>query len=148
MATASAIIPEEVKQEIQRFWKAFSEKQALEQFYTLDARVFGSMATRVELGRLAAIRREREYFHPETVIDVRITSPIDVWIHGEVAVATYSYEFHTRRARIGLGKTADEDINNGRVTHVLVREEDGALRIFHEHVSQADTWTGSGNQAS
>ncbi len=141
MTSATAILPEDVRQAVGAFWSAFAQKASLEEFYCLEASVFGSMASRVEMGRLAALRRKREYFHPETVIDIRITSPVDVVVRGEVAVATYSYEFHTRGARIGPNRTADEDITNGRVTHVLAREEDGKLRILHEHVSQADTWT-------
>ncbi len=141
MTAAKEIAADEVRRAIERFWTAFANKTSLEDFYTYAATVFGSMATRVEYGRLAALRREREYFHPETVIETRITSPVEVMIRGEVAIASYTYEFRSSRARIGPERIADEHIRDGRVTQVFARDDDDTLRILHEHVSQADTWT-------
>ncbi len=141
MTAFREITAEEVRRVVERFWAAFVGKTKLEDFYAYDATVFGSMALRVEYGRLAALRREREYFHPETAITTRITGPVEVMIRGEVAIASYTYEFHSSRARIGLEKIGDEDISNGRVTQVFARDEDGALHILHEHISRADTWT-------
>ncbi len=137
----AVITPEEVRQHVDRFWKAFASKQNLEEYYSYDARVFGSMATRVEFGRLAAIRRGREYFNPQTRVDIRITSPIDVLERGNTAIACYSYEFRASKANVGLEKAGEEHIRNGRVTHVFAKDEEGRLSIIHEHCSQADTWT-------
>ncbi len=143
MKQTKPVTVEEVSAEVVRFWKTFADKSAdLENFYSFDARVFGSMATRLELGRSAAVRRIREYFQKGTVLDTRVTGPIEVILLGENAVATYTYEFHVTGARVGLGRIADEHITDGRVTQVFVRDEDGALRIVHEHISQADTWGG------
>jgi len=135
------LTPEKIRAEVERFWKAFTSKSTeLQEFYSFDANVFGSMATRPELGRLAAVRREREYFHADTTVTASVTSPVDVMVFGNVAVAIYTLECHVTNARVGIGRKADENIKVGRVTQVFAIEPDGELRIVHEHISEPNEW--------
>ncbi len=129
---------EQVKTEIGRFWNLFASKSAegLEDFYAHEATVFGSTATRPEPGRLAAARRVREYFQPQTSVVVTL-GPIDVLIVGEVAIASYTFKLHASKLSGALGKSVSEDIENGRATQVFAAEPDGGLRIIHEHLSVA-----------
>jgi ketosteroid isomerase-like protein len=131
------ISAEQIRAEVARFWGAFSSKSAdvIESFYLPDSTVFSSVTHRAEPGRLAATRRKREYFHPQSRIRVQL-GPIEVQEVGEhAAVASYSFEFHASRVSGVLGKAVDEDIENGRATQVFVQQADGRLCILHEHLS-------------
>ena len=127
---------EQVRSEVQRFWGAFMAKsaEAIESFYLPESTVFSSVASRAEPGRLAATRRKREYFHPESRIRVQL-GPIEVQAVGDIAVASYTFEFHASRVAGALGKTVEEDIQNGRATQVFAQQPDGKLCILHEHLS-------------
>jgi ketosteroid isomerase-like protein len=133
----AAITPEEVKAEVNRFWNIFVSKtpELLEEFYAPDATVFGSTAVRAEPGRLAVTRRRREYFEAQTSVRVNI-GEIDVHFIGDSsAVATYSFRFNASRVSTGNGKTTDEHLEHGRATQIFVLDNDGKLRILHEHLS-------------
>ncbi len=129
---------EQIKTEIGRFWNLFTSKSAdgLEDFYAHEASVFGSSATRPEPGRLAATRRKREYFHPQTSVSV-ILGPVDVLIIGDVAIASYTFKLHASKVSGAMGKNVNEEIENGRATQVFAADADGRLRIVHEHLSVA-----------
>ncbi len=127
--------PDMVRAEVARFWKAFQNKDAagLSDFYTPECSVFGSLSRRPEPGRLAAVRRNREYFGRLSVLRISI-SDIDVVILGDAsAVATYTFEFHATGTAV-LGQP-DEHIVHGRCSHVFAFDQDGKLKIFHEHMS-------------
>ncbi len=129
---------DQIKTEIGRFWNLFASKsgEGLEDFYAHEATVFGSSATRPEPGRLAAARRMREYFQPQTSVIVTL-GPVDVLMVGEVAIASYTFKLHASKLSGALGKSVNEDIENGRATQVFAAEPDGRLRIIHEHLSVA-----------
>jgi ketosteroid isomerase-like protein len=133
----STITPEEVRQEVSRFWNVFSSKapELLEEFYAPEATVFGSSALRAEPGRLAVARRKREYFQKQT--SVRVTTGfVDVQVVNDLcAVASYTFRFDAISVSGGLGKSSDEHLEHGRATQVFVRDAEDKLRILHEHLS-------------
>ena len=135
----ASLTAEQVREQIARFWTTFSAKLAdsLEEFYSPQAMVFSSSAVRAEPGRLAATRRRREYFNAATRLRVE-TGPADILLLGaNIAVASYNFDFHASRVSGALGRTMDEDLQHGRATQVFALEDDGKLRIVHEHVSIA-----------
>ena len=131
---------EQVKVEVQRFWATFVEKNAdqLMDFYGPESSVFSSVTSRSEPGRLAAARRQREYFHKASVL--RATpNMIDVVLIGEhAAVASYNFEFHATKVASSFSQSTEEDIRQGRATQVFQYDNDGKLRIVHEHLSSVD----------
>lgn len=137
MMLATRMSIEQVQAEVARFWSVFTSKsvEALEDFYAHDSTVFGTNSSRPEPGRLAAIRRQREYFHQQTTLRAQ-TSPVEVQMLGDAAaIATYTFQFHASRAKIGVEKSSEEHVINGRATQIFVVDVDGRLRIVHEHLS-------------
>ena len=131
---------DEVQAEVRRFWSAFAGKspEGLKGFYAGESSVFGSSSTRAEPGSLAAARRQREYFTPQTTMKVQLGT-IEVVMLGEgSAVASYTFQFHATKVANLLGKGQDEDIRQGRATQVFIRDAEGKLRILHEHLSSVD----------
>jgi ketosteroid isomerase-like protein len=128
---------EQVKAEIGRYWKAFMDKDAatLSAFYAHESVGFGSASRRSEPGRMAAIRREREYFQNSAKINASIDGVEVVLLGDSAAVAAYTFRFHASRSE-AYGKTTEEHIEDGRATQVFAFDPDGHLRIFHEHFSQ------------
>jgi len=131
---------EQVKGEILRFWNVFMDKdaQGLMNFYAPDSSVFSSVSARLEPGRLAAARREREYFHAKASLRSS-TSNIDVILLGDnAACASYLFQFHAMRVAGGLGNPVEEDIKQGRATQIFRLQPDGRVLIVHEHLSAVD----------
>jgi ketosteroid isomerase-like protein len=132
---------EQVKAEVQRFWNVFMSKdaEALMGFYTAESTVFSSVTARPEPGRLAAARRQREYFHKASTIRVTV-GMIDVVLLGDsAAVASYTFQFHaTKVASSFSGAATEEEIKNGRATHVFQRDGEGKVLIVHEHLSAVE----------
>src|SRR5262249_23980730 len=135
---AGKLTPEAVKAEVKRFWDAFMAKTAeqIADFYAPHASVFGSSSTRPEPGRLAATRRQREYFHDRATINAS-TGPVDVvMLSDHAAVASYNFQFHATQVAATNSKGAvEESIQHGRATQVFALEPDGKVRIVHEHFS-------------
>jgi ketosteroid isomerase-like protein len=131
---------EQVKGEVQRFWITFVEKNAehLMEFYGPESSVFSSETARLEPGRLAAARRQREYFHKASVL--RATpSMIDVLMLGDyAAVASYNFQFHATKLAGSSAQATEEHIQHGRATQVFQYDSEGKLRIVHEHLSSVD----------
>ena len=100
---------EQIKTEIGRFWNLFTSKSAegMEELYAHEASVFGSAATRSEPGRLAATRRKRQYFHPQTNMTITL-GPIEVLVLGEAAVASYTFKLHASKVAGAMGKHVEE----------------------------------------
>ncbi len=137
VSAVNKLTPEEVRAEVTKYWNALNSKalDRFEEFYAAEATVFGSMTSRTEPGRLVVARRRREYFHPRTKLQAR-TGKIDVFMLGDqVAIASYSFEFHALQIMLPSGKYVDEHLIHGRATQVLARDTDGAIRVFHEHLS-------------
>jgi ketosteroid isomerase-like protein len=136
---ANKISVEQVKGEVLRFWNVFMEKnaEALMNFYAPDSSVFSSVSARLEPGRLAAARREREYFHAKSTLRASANN-IDVILLGEQsAVANYTFQFHATKVA-GVNSSVEEDIKQGRATQVFRTEPDGRVLIVHEHLSSVD----------
>ena len=131
------ITVEQVRGEVLRFWNAFTDKSAsqLMEFYAPESSVFSSVSNRSEPGRLAAARREREYFHAKSTLRASVGN-IDVILLGDAAaVASYTFQFHASKVASTMGQVSEEDIRNGRATHVFALDPDGKVRIMHEHFS-------------
>lgn len=128
---------EQVREEVARFWTAITSKnvEVLDDFYAHESLVFGTTSVRPEPGRLAAMRRQREYFHSNTTLRSQL-SAVEVQLIGDTAaVASYTFQFHASHAKIGMEKTPEEHVLNGRATQVFQLESDGHVRIIHEHLS-------------
>jgi ketosteroid isomerase-like protein len=137
MTAMPKLSTEQVQAEVQRYWSAFTNKDAeqLMQFYSCEATVFGSATARPEPGRLAAARREREYFHSKSALRAQV-GLIDVVLLGDTAaVASYTFQFHANRAGALQTENVEEDIRNGRATQVYAFDPEGRLQIVHEHFS-------------
>lgn len=138
---AQKISVEQVKGEVHRFWNTFSSKdaQGLADFYSPEASVFSSVASRSEPGRLAAARRQREYFHARASLRASVGA-IDVVLLGDhAAVASYTFQFHASKVASSITENVEEDIKNGRASQVFAYDPDGKLRIVHEHLSAVET---------
>lgn len=131
------ITAEQVRAEVARFWAAFSSKSSdvVDGFYLPDSTVFSSLSPRAEPGRLAATRRKREYFHPQSRIRVQVGTIEVQPISDTAAIASYNFEFHATRVAGALGRPTEEDIEQGRATQVFVLQSDGRVCILHEHLS-------------
>lgn len=131
---------DEVQAEVRRFWSIFAGKspEGLKGFYAGESSVFGSSSTRPEPGSLAAARRQREYFTPQTTLKVQLGTIDVVMLGADSAVASYTFQLHATKVASLLGKGQDEDIRQGRATQVFLRDVEGKLRIVHEHLSSVD----------
>jgi len=134
---AAKLTAEDVRKAIQLFWSTFLAKSEneLNEFYAPGSTVFQIAMARSEPGRLGAMRRSREYFNPDTRMELKL-SPIDVVLCGDDAgVASYTFQFQATGRDLGGGKRAEEKLETVRATHVLHRDASGKLRIAHEHFS-------------
>ncbi|HEV3317891.1 MAG TPA: hypothetical protein VG488_13015 [Candidatus Angelobacter sp.] len=130
------ISPEQVRAEVRRFWKVYCSKRQDEfaDLYFPDATVLEIDARRVEPALLMVARRARELFSPLSSLNAELGS-IDVQIlEPGVAVASYGLHFHLVRV-VANGKRFESDMPVTRVTHVFQRDQNGTLRIIHEHMS-------------
>lgn len=128
---------DDVRQAVQGFWSTFLAKseEALNDFYSPGSTVFQIAMGRSEPGRLGAMRRSREYFKPDTRMELKIGT-IDVVMCGDSAgVASYTFQFQATGRDLGGGKRVEEKLDVIRATHVLHRDPSGKIRIVHEHFS-------------
>jgi ketosteroid isomerase-like protein len=131
------LTPEQVQVQVRRFWSVFMDKNAdeLMAFYSAESSVFSSVSARSEPGRLAAARRQREYFHKNANI-LATTGSVEVVMLGDrAALASYTFTFHATRLGGATGAVSEEDIRHGRATQVFILDHDGTPRILHEHLS-------------
>lgn len=128
---------EDVRKTVDLFWTVFLAKSedVLNSHYAPGSTVFQIAMGRSEPGRLGAMRRSREYFHPDTRMDLKL-GPIDIALIGsEAAVATYTFQFQATGRDLGGGKRVEEKLELVRATHVFQRDAKGKLLIVHEHFS-------------
>jgi len=127
---------DDVRKAVELFWAAFLAKSEdeLNDFYAMGSTVFQVAMGRSEPGRLGAMRRSREYFNPDTRMELKL-SPIDVMMCGDdTGIASYTFQFQAT-GRDLAGKRTEEKLDTVRATHVMHREASGKLRIAHEHFS-------------
>jgi len=127
---------DDVRKAVELFWAAFLAKSEdeLNDFYAMGSTVFQVAMGRSEPGRLGAMRRSREYFNPDTRMELKL-SPIDVMICGDdTGIASYTFQFQAT-GRDLAGKRTEEKLDTVRATHVMHRDATGKLRIAHEHFS-------------
>ncbi len=130
--------PDEIRAEVRKLWDFFSQKSkaAFAEMYLPSATVFAVDSRRVDLARLMLVRRERELFGPASSVAVKL-GPIDVQFVSHLAVASYPFHLSITRALPG-GKRYQAEVPSGRATQVFQRDEQGVLRILHEHMSSAE----------
>jgi ketosteroid isomerase-like protein len=130
----------EIEAAVRAYWKALSAKDAVQQqnFYDDHAAIFGTDSKKLERARTVLLRRQREYLSATARTTVQI-GEIDVELIGPThAVAAYTIRLDakdlTRTSPAG-SQLAEEHLENARVTHLFQRQNDGMLRIIHEHIS-------------
>jgi ketosteroid isomerase-like protein len=133
----TSLTPETIRAEVARFWNAFTSKSAdvLEDLYAHESTCFGSASHRPEPGRLAATRREREYFSPAAILRSQIGHVDVVMLCETSGIASYTFQFHATKVASAASKATEEHIAIGRATQVFALDQDGVLRIIHEHFS-------------
>lgn len=130
----------EIDAAVRSFWQLFAAKKAdlWQGFYADVALVFGTASTRPEPARLIVLRRQREYLASGARMQIDV-GRIEVEMLGpNCAVAAYLLRLHADQiAKLSASghKEMEEHLENARVTHVFVRQDDGSLRIVHEHIS-------------
>lgn len=133
------ISPEQVRAQVQKFWKILcgKSKDNLEELYAHDAIVFSGKARRSEPAQLAAARRTRHLASPTSDVNADVAE-VDVQIVGDVAIASYTYQFHESRSGSDGGRM-EKKTQYGRATQIFRLDDRGALRIVHEHLSAGET---------
>jgi ketosteroid isomerase-like protein len=141
-----AILPltrTEVESAVRSYWSISASKQADRQqdCYAENALIFTSSSRRVEPGRLVLVRRRREYMATSGKMRVDV-GHIDVEMIGaNAALAIYTMQFEAEKElapAVARNRISQEHLKDARVTHVFVRQNDGRLKIVHEHISVAD----------
>lgn len=128
---------EEIRKAVELFWSTFLAKSEdqLNSYYAAGSTVFQIAMGRSEPGRLGAMRRSREYFGPETRMEMKL-GPIDVVLIGsDAGIASYTFSFQATARDVGGGKRAEEKLDLIRATQVFQRNAPGRMHILHEHFS-------------
>ena len=137
----SQVTKTEVEVAVQKYWAVSAAKDAEQQqaFYANHAIVFTSSSKRAELARLVSMQRQREYLAGSTRLRVHVSDIKVLALGTDAAVAAYSLEFHAEQIPVAgtVMKRPEEHLSNARVTHVFERNENGELKIVHEHISVA-----------
>ena len=127
---------EQVRAQVQNFWRIFTSKSAaeFESLYFPEGTILEMDARRIEPARLMVARRIRELLAERASVNAEVGT-MDVQIlEPNVAVVAYSLHFHVIRL-MPSGKRRESDVRVARATQVFQRDEHGALRILHEHLS-------------
>jgi len=133
----------EVESAVRTYWSISASKQADRQqdCYAENAVIFTSSSRRAEPGRLVLVRRRREYMMGSGKMRVDV-GHIEVEVIGSnAAVAVYTMQFQAQKIQsLGIFRTggSEEHLKDARVTHIFVRQNDGSLKIMHEHISIPD----------
>jgi ketosteroid isomerase-like protein len=130
-----AISAEQVGAQVQAYWNAFCDKsgRVLEQMYFPSASVFNTYARRSEPAQLMLARRLRKFGELKSSVSAKLGA-VDVQIAGDMAIASYPYHFHSTKAG-GDGSRIEIDVPYSRATQIFQADQNGTLRILHEHLS-------------
>jgi ketosteroid isomerase-like protein len=134
----ASITAEEVRAQVHRFWKAFTNKagDVIESMYFPAAAVFNPTGSHSEAARLTLARRLRQFAQEKSSRSAALGT-IDVRMMDDVAIASYPYDF--RLSSISKdGGQVDIHVPFSCATQIFLRDKDGALRIAHEHFSSAE----------
>ena len=128
---------DEVRKTVELFWSTFLAKSEdlLNSYYASGSTVFQISMGRAEPGRLGAMRRSREYFRPDTRMEMKLGAIDVVLIGSDAGIASYTFQFQATGRDVGGGKRVEEKLEVVRATHVFLRDAQGQLRILHEHFS-------------
>jgi ketosteroid isomerase-like protein len=128
---------DEVRKAVELFWSTFLAKSEdlLNSYYASGSTVFQISMGRAEPGRLGAMRRSREYFRPDTRMEMKLGAIDVVLIGSDAGIASYTFQFQATGRDVGGGKKVEEKLDVVRATHVFLRDAQGQLRILHEHFS-------------
>ena len=134
---AAEISSAEIRAEVLKFWDILCgrSKERLEDLYSPSALVFTGKAKRSERGALTALRRMRQSGSADSA-PIAELDPIEVQIAGDVAIASYTYRFQSSK-KVKDGSSEHRNTLFGRSTQIFQRDQRGALRIVHEHLSSA-----------
>lgn len=129
---------QDVSAQVHRFWSVYcnGSKHLLGEMYLPSAIVFGTFARRSESVQLTLARRLRKVGSLKSWMSADL-GPIDVQIVGDIAVASYPYRFHLIKTNAD-GSRLDLDTPYSRGTQIFQLDQNGALRIIHEHFSVAE----------
>jgi ketosteroid isomerase-like protein len=132
------ISAEQVGAQVQAFWNAFGNRSGhlLEAMYFPSALVFGTSTRRSEPAQLMLPRMLRKFGDRQSSTTAE-PGPVDVQIAGDIAVASYPYQFHLVKTNSD-GSRVDLHVPYSRGTQVFQADQNGALRILHEHLSAAE----------
>jgi hypothetical protein len=138
----TAISAEEIRREIEEFWDAFTRqsKSRFQELYSPTASCFAVDGRRCEPARLMWVRREREFFGPRSSVRAMLGEVRVQVLAPRLAVASYAFHFSIVRI-LANGARVEVDVPYCRATQVVQRQENGALRIIHEHLSSAEPVT-------
>ena len=134
----------EVEEAVRRYWTVAAGKltNELQSSYLDTASIFATASRRLEPARLVTARRLREYMDSGSRMSYELGAiDVDLLTH-DSAVAAYSARWRAdqiAKPSARGGKVSDENFTHLRVTHVFQRQEDGSLKIIHEHLSVAST---------
>ena len=137
----SQLTKAEVESAVRKYWAVSTAKDAQQQqaFYATRALIFTSSSKKLEMAQLVSMHRQREYLAKETKFQATLSS-IDVLPLGmNAAIAAYMLEFHVKNISTTgtVAKLPEEHLTNARMTQVFEKNEDGQLKIVHEHISIA-----------
>lgn len=136
---ANLVLPDEVRRKIHNCWQAMENKskELAESFYFPTAILFAIDARRSELARVAINRRVREFFGPGFSMKAHLDL-INVQMTGNsAAIGSYTFQLQIAR-RLANGDRREQYVPFCRATAVFQREENGEMRILHEHQSAAE----------
>jgi ketosteroid isomerase-like protein len=134
-----AITTEQVREQMNRYWRLYCNhaKDELDQMYWPETIVFASGVRHGESARLTSIRRAREMFGPRSSTAVKLGALTVQIVNKDLAVCSYPFHFRTVRL-FPSGKRFYMDMPASRGTYVFKRDEQGEIRIIHEHKSSAE----------
>jgi ketosteroid isomerase-like protein len=136
LAMATGVTSDEVRARIRGLWKSVSEKakDQYEALYAPMGTVVSSSTRRPETARLSLARRGRQFFDPTVSVVVELGAIEVQMVPGEVAIATYPYVLRSVKLNRD-GTRTERETPHGRATQIFQRDEHGALRVVHEHLS-------------
>src|SRR5258708_8116627 len=132
-----AIAHEQVRQGVGEFWEFMSGNSAdgLENLYSRSAILITGKSRTPEAGILALARRTRLLGDAGQDANAEV-GEIEIQVVDDVAVATYTYQFHTTKP-IAEGGLKQQHTLFGRATQIFQLDPRRRLDIVHEHLTSA-----------